>query len=118
MTEWWSIDATGPLIGTAGAVGGMLGGLCGTVAGVCVPFGRAKRLVYATVYGTVGLAVTTLAVGVAALVIGQPAHVWRSLCMVGGIMLLSLLPGSLMLPVWYRLADRRRLDAAELRHGS
>lgn len=118
MTEWWSIDATGLIVGTAGAVGGTLGGLCGTVTGLCVPLGRAKSVVYAMVYGTVGLAVATLAVGVVALVIGQPAHVWRSLCVLGGIMLVALFPASLMLPAWYRLADRRRLDAAELRHGS
>ena len=115
MNEWWSEQAAGLIFGIAGSVGGVLGGLLGAAAGALIPQGRGKPLVYGLFGTLVILAIASVALGLVALLGGQPRHVWMPPLLVGGVMLVSILPSGLWLPRWYRQAEQRRLEAGEFR---
>ena len=115
MNEWWSEQAAGLIFGIAGSVGGVLGGLLGAAAGALIPQGRGKPLVYGLFGTLVILAIASVALGLWALVGGQPRHVWMPPLLVGGVTLVSILPSGLCLPRWYRQAEQRRLEAGEFR---
>ena len=117
MSEWWPIQSTGMIFGIAGGACGVLGGIFGTAVGVLVPRGRGKPFVYCCLSLLCAIAIGSIGVGVMALVIGQPQHVWMWPTLLGFVMLTSTLPSGLMIPRWYRQAERRRLEAAELRRG-
>jgi hypothetical protein len=100
---WWSPETAGWIGAAAGSAVGMLGALVGTLCSL----GRGRRLVMAGLLalGVSGLAL--LAVGVAALALGQPYEVWYPLLLMGvlaPVLAFSLLP-----------AARRRFEALELR---
>ena len=117
MSEWWPIQSTGMIFGIAGGACGVLGGIFGTAVGVLVPRGRGKPFVYCCLALLCSIAISSIGLGVTALVIGQPRHVWMWPTLLGVIMLTSVLPSGLMIPRWYRQAEQRRLEAAELRRG-
>jgi hypothetical protein len=118
MSEWWSSQSTGMIFGIAGAACGVLGGILGTAAGVLVPRGRGKPLVYGCFALLCAIAIGSAALGAVALISGQPRHVWMWPILLGAIMLTSILPSGLMIPRWYRQAEQRRLEAAEIRRSS
>jgi len=118
MNEWWTMQSTGWIFGIAGAACGLLGGLFGTVAGFLVPRGRGKPIVYGALVSILAIALAGVVLGLAALLAGQPQHVWMWPLLTGGILLASTLPTGLMIPGWYRDAERRRLAAAEFRTSS
>ncbi|MFM7521338.1 MAG: hypothetical protein ACKO9B_12825 [Planctomycetota bacterium] len=118
MNEWWSEMSTGLIFGTAGAVYGTLGGLFGVLAGVMVPRGRGKPLVYGLMALLIASGLGGMALGATAVVLGQPGHVWMWPLLLGAMMLFSILPGGLGIHHAYRQAERRRLDAAELRQSA
>jgi MFS family permease len=118
MNEWWTIQSTALIFGIVGAACGLLGGLFGTVAGLLVPRGRGKPIVYGAFVSILAIALAGVVLGIAALLVGQPQHVWMWPLLTGGILLASILPSGLMIPAWYRQAERRRLAAAEFRRSS
>ena len=117
MSEWWPIQSTGMIFGIAGVACGVLGGMFGTAVGVLVQRGRGKPFVYGCLTLLCAIAISGAVLGVVALVIGQPRHVWMWPILLGSIMLTSVLPSGLMIPRWYRQAEQRRLEAGELRRG-
>jgi hypothetical protein len=117
MNEWWTMH-DGTLIGAiGGSACGVLGGVFGAMIGWLAPRGVGGRVVVPIHIGCVVLGAATLIVGVAALVTGQPRHVFYPLLLIGGIV--TFVMGGL-LPVViarYRQADTRKMDAQLLRKG-
>jgi hypothetical protein len=100
---WWG-DRQG---GMMGAAIGCIGGLYGTVIGLLVPRGKARRFVLSLMMTMAGSGSVMLMVGLVALALRQPYAVWYPLVMSGvilGILSLSLLPGV-----------KRQYDQIELR---
>ncbi len=115
MTEWWSAQVAGMIGGIGGGGLGSLCGLLGALAGWLAPQGKGKALVLGGFGLMILIGVASLCVGIVALTLGQPYHVWYPLCLIGFI--LSLVPG-ILLPVIrmrYRQAEARRLEAEQLR---
>ncbi len=116
MTEWFSPQEAGRLGGLLGAVvGGVGGGVLGPMIGLLAPRGKCKALVLALQVGFAAVGAALLAAGLYALAVGQPAHVYGPLVLVGligAVVIGGLLPVTLYA---YRLGERRRLAAEEFR---
>ncbi|MBM4107268.1 MAG: hypothetical protein FJ255_00380 [Phycisphaerae bacterium] len=115
MTPWWDPQTAGLIGGIAGGIAGVVGGTLGAAIGALAPKGKCKGPILGAQVGFTGLGAATLASGVVAVVTGQPYHVYYPLLLVGFIataVMGGLLPVTL---ARYRQAERRRLDAEELR---
>jgi hypothetical protein len=110
----WSASSAGWI----GAIGGGLGalvGVYGALAGTLAPRGKARALVLGLHTSFLVVGGLALAAGLAALLFGQPYHVWYPSVLGGGIaaaVLGGLLP---LVRMRYAEAERRRLAASELR---
>ncbi|MCL4221124.1 MAG: hypothetical protein KJZ65_07115 [Phycisphaerales bacterium] len=116
MTPWFDEQTAGMVGGLLGAgVGGVLGGIGGGVGGPLAAMGKAKHFVLGIFVFGIVVGVALVAVGLAALVMGQPWWVWVSF--VGpGVIAAGLMGG--LLPVVrmrYRQAEQRKLDAQSFR---
>jgi hypothetical protein len=117
MIEWWTNQDSGWIGGIGGSVFGVLGAAVGACMSVLAPRGKGKVVVLGMMVVGVVVGLASLGVGIAAMVLGQPYHVWYPLTLLGGIT--SMVIGSLI-PVArqrYRSAEQRRLDAAQIRQG-
>lgn len=107
---WWG-ETTGGLIGAiAGSLFGILGGLVGVLAG----FGRARGLVVALMLTMIAAGTAALAVGLAALILGQPYPVYYPLLLLG--LLATVIPGALLPNIRRRYAqvELRKMAAADI----
>jgi hypothetical protein len=115
MIPWWTNQQSNLFGGIAGSAFGILGGIIGIVGGYCVPRGKCKPLVYALFALMLGAGIISLAAGFVALLLHQPYAVYYPLLMIG---IISIPIAGGLIPVVrrrYREADRRRLEAEELR---
>lgn len=117
MTEWWTMQESG-LVGAI--VGGGLGGgfgIFGGIGGALATKGRARKAVTAIYLTFTAIGILLALTGILAVAIGQPYHVWYPLLLCGGI--LSVLGAGLYPAILarYRAAERRKLDANEIRRG-
>lgn len=117
MIPWWSEHTAGWIGAIAGTATGLLGGLIGTLAGVFVPRGKLKRLVYGLFTFAIAFGIVALTVGLYALAAHQPYAVWYPLTLVGALNVLGFGIVVAIVPRGYRQADARRLEARELRQG-
>ncbi|MEZ6242418.1 MAG: hypothetical protein R3B57_05185 [Phycisphaerales bacterium] len=118
MTEWWTAQEAGLIGGIGGAaIGVIFGGIGGGVGGPLAAMGKAKTLVLAIFALGIALGVACLGVGVVALSLGQPSHVWY-VPLLAGVLLCSIM-GPLFFAVRqrYRQHEQRKLAAEELRRG-
>lgn len=118
MSDWMTMQQANMLGGVAGAVLGVLGGgVTGSLIGWLAPQGRAKWLVVGLQLFWVAAGIAMLLTGLVAALAGQPGHVIKPFVLIGLIgtaVMGGLLPVTL---ARYRQADRRRLEAEELRRG-
>lgn len=102
-TGWWTEQQ-------AGWIGGILGsffGCLGALIGVLVGRGRCRRLVMAVFYGAFVVSGVLMAIGIAAVVLSQPWHVYYPVVLtgfIGAVVLGSCLPTA-----------RKRYDQIEFR---
>jgi hypothetical protein len=93
---------------------GVLGGLWGGMAGMLAPRGRVRGLVVGGMWALLLASAVLLALGLIALLSGQPYGVWYGLGLPGAIGLVAL---GVNLPVIhrvYRAAEERKLAARDL----
>ena len=113
--HWWSQQDAGLIFGIAGVAVGVLGTVFGFVVGIFGRRGKLKRFAFALVALGLFAGASSLTLGLVALWLGQPYHVYYGLLLMGGILLVVL--GS-NLPVVirvYRSAEQRKLKAEEFR---
>ncbi|HQK92055.1 MAG TPA: hypothetical protein PLD23_01045 [Armatimonadota bacterium] len=103
-----------------GAIGGGLGGtfigVLGGLTGALAPQGKGRAVIVPIWVVTSALGALCLAVGIVAVVSGQPYGIWYPLVLAGGLVTV-LCPTLLCLVVLprYREAEQRRLAAREIR---
>lgn len=117
MNEPWFSPEIGTYFGAlAGGIGGALAGILGAVGGFLAPKGKGKSLVVGGMCFFFVFGVCSLAVGLAAVIQGQPYGIWYPFTLVGG--LFAVIMGALLPVVLrsYRQADERRLRAEEFRN--
>ena len=114
---WFDPNTFGAWFGAiAGGVGGTLGGCLGAAAGVLAPRGKGRSFILGAMYTFVLVGLVSLAVGVVALVMGQPYGIWYGPLLCGVIFVAVM--GSLIPVVMrrYSEAEQRRMDAESIRH--
>ena len=117
MDPWWTAQQAGWIGGALGSLVGLLGAGLGVSVGLLLPKGRGKALVFGLGLAGLGVGVLALVAGAAALLMGQPYHVWYPMVLCGVIATLVI---GINLPVLmnrYKQAEARRLDAEQLRRG-
>jgi hypothetical protein len=106
MEIWFDGQTAGMIGGWLGTCVGICGGIVGTIGSLCICKGW-KRLFY-SIYGIVILfSVILLGIGLAALAVKQPYHVWYCFLLPGGL-------GTLIFSGLFPFA-RRRIAEYELR---
>lgn len=116
MNEPW-ISNTGITGGILGSAIGILGAVFGTLAGICVPKGKAKRLVMGVGIFAVILSLILLTIGIVAYLSGQPHDVWYLFGYTG---LLCTVSFGVILPVilkQYRKSELRKSMSEDLTFG-
>ena len=89
-----------------GTVGGLLGGLWGSMVGIMSSRGKGRALVFASYWVLLLVGSASLVTGAAALILGQPLHVWLGLLIIGGVLPIVLLPQHAMLRRAYARFDQ------------
>jgi H+/Cl- antiporter ClcA len=117
MHPWWTDQQAGWIGGIAGAAFGLFGGLFGTVAGLCAPRGKCKRVVYGMAAVLIAVGAGGLCAGIVALALTQPYGVWYPLILMGGIASVLSCVFTPLVRMRYREAENRRLEAEQLRRG-
>ena len=109
-TAWWSERTSG----LVGAILGSVIGLAGAALGILAGRGRARRFVHAVLGGMVVAGAVLLGIAGAAVIAGQPSHVWYPAAL-GGAISLPLGVASLR-PLRRRYAEieLRRMRALDL----
>jgi len=112
MSEpWYDASLYGWIPGTAL---GCLGGLWGGLVGVLAPRGRAKAFVLGYTWALLLGSAVLLALGVVALVAGQPYGVWYGLGL-PGLLGLAVIGANTFTVFWaYRQAEARKMAARDL----
>lgn len=117
MTEWWDLQSMAWIGAIAGGGLGTLGGIYGGLAGCLAPRGIGRAPIMAVHWTLLLIGAASLVAGIAAVIEAQPYHVYYPLLLTG--LILTLVMG-MLLPVVklrYRQAERRKLDAEEVRRG-
>lgn len=110
-----------PNNGVVGAVAGsslgLVGGILGPLAGILAPRGLCRGFVMGTFVSLAAAAAVLACVGLVALALGQPFHVWFSLFLPGalGAMVLGVLTPVVRLR--YRQAEMLKLEGRLLSGG-
>jgi hypothetical protein len=111
MNAWFDPNLYAWIPGTLlGVVGGTLGALAGALA----PRGRARGLVLGLFAAAALASFALLAIGVAALLVGQPYGIWYGFGLpglLGSVLFAALYP---VVQRRYLEAETRRLQAADL----
>lgn len=114
--EWWTPSQAG----WVGGVVGILGALFGTVLGSCnflIQRGKAKGFMLGGYALMAVIGIGSLIAGAVAAFCKQPWHVLQPLLLAGFLFtLLGILLGNVARK-HYRLAEERKLDAAQIRGG-
>lgn len=97
--QWWPPEQTGII----GAVAGTTLGLAGALVGILAVRGRNSRTVTTILRVVLVVGAVIVLAGFAALVIGQPGHVWAPLLVIGGVA--AVVAGTLIPVISKRLAE-------------
>ncbi len=118
MNDWWTAQEAGLVGGIGGSVIGVVfGAIGGGIGGPLAAKGLAKPFVLGIFMLGIALGVACLGLGVAAVTLGQPYHVWYA-PLLGGLLLCGIMgPLLFVVRARYREHDQRRLAAEELRRG-
>ena len=93
---------------------GVWGSALGVLAGLLIPKGKGKAVIFGLLFVGLVVGLTMLTAGVVAFVVGQPYGVWYSLLLPGK--LLSLLAGVFVFVARhrYRQVELRKMTAEEM----
>jgi len=97
-----------------GTVYGLAAGYMGAMVGFLVPKGRGRGFILKAWYTLWAVALALLAVGVAAIVAGQPWGVWFALLLPGVVGTLVIGANTFVILKSYHVVEQRRLAAKDL----
>ncbi|MEO0529699.1 MAG: hypothetical protein AAF266_03880 [Planctomycetota bacterium] len=101
-----------------GTIFGVFAGLLGTALGCSaylIQRGQGKRWIVGGLIASIALGVVLLAIGLVALVVGQPYGIWYPMLLGGGIMAGVFAFQLPMILARYRAAEERKIDSEGLR---
>ena len=90
---WFDAQTANLIGGILGSAAGICGGIFGTIAGLFARKGKHKKFVLIFAIILIVLGAISLCVSIIALLTGQPRHVWYPFMLVGGMLVLLMLPG-------------------------
>jgi len=112
-TGWFPGYMSGIIGGLGGTFWGCYGALFGILAGFLVPRGKGRRLLTGMLIFAVVMGIIQLVIGILALCLGQPYHVWFPFVLLGGL-LLFIFPGVFSgIRKQYEQAELRKLQALD-----
>jgi amino acid permease len=112
----WFDATTGAIIGAcAGSFIGITGGAWGALAGVNARKGRYRKIVIYLARFLIILGTVFLVTGIAALLTGQPRHVWYPFGLTGFILLTCLIPNYFSVKKIYINAELKKMAVNDLR---
>lgn len=115
MTQWWTPE-TGAYFGAFGGAGlGLVGAVVGSFGAYLVPRNRGKRLVLGVFAFMLTTGLALLALGLVALIQGQPYHVWYPPSLMGFIAVVVGTPLFFVIRARYRMMEHKKMDAELLR---
>ena len=106
---WWSERKAGVIGALVGSAGGLIGALIGWLGSQ----GRARRFVFGLIYTVMGAGVVCLVIMVAALVAGQPFHVWGTLLVLGLTLLVVFIPVNRLLRYNYAVHELKKIVSTD-----
>lgn len=114
---WFDLHTQIWLGASVGVFAGLWGSALGVLAGLLIPKGKGKGVIFGLLYLGLAIGVGMLGTGLAALVSGQPYGVWYPLLL--GSFPLTLLAGSFVFVARhrYRQVELRKMQAEELGAG-
>jgi hypothetical protein len=111
--EWFNVRTGVYFNSFGGGFWGCYGALFGCLAGFLVPRGKGRRLLMGMIILAVLAGIVHLTVGMTALLVGQPYHVWYGFMLLG-VILLFVFPGvSWGIRRAYIQAEQRRMQALD-----
>ena len=113
-SEWWGSRTGGIAGGLLGTLVGVYGALIGCLCGYLAPRGKGRRWVTGLFYIGITFGVFLFLVGLTALCLSQPWHVWYPLILTGGLMIVIFPPLLLKIRLVYTHAERRRMEALDV----
>ncbi len=112
-SSWWSGQNAGWLGGILGCLGGLFG-ILGGISGSLVAKGRGRGLAFGTLYTMAALGMLLLMLGLCALSLSQPYHVYYPL-LLGGVLFTALGLGLIpQLKRTFEQAELRKMKAMDL----
>jgi len=116
MEPWWD-ESFSNMIGAIGgtSIGVIFGGIGGGIGGPLAGRGKAKTFVLSMFWGAIAIGALTLLTAIVAALLGQPFHVWQWMLFCG--LILTAVSAGVLPAIHnaYRVAEERKLAAAELR---
>ncbi len=109
LGSWWPVTASGWIGGIFGTVFGCWGGLIGYLS----QKGRARSFVMASWVINIAAGLLSLMVGLTALAMAQPYHVWYPLLLIGVILPVVLLGNRKKIMANYAEVEERRMAAVD-----
>ena len=113
-SEWWDKRKGGILERIIGSVVGIFGGLIGCLVGIFAPRGKGRKWIFGLVIFGIVTGFALLMIGVVALCLAQPRHVWYPFVICGGVMSFGSAGVLLIIRRAYALVERRRMEALDL----
>jgi MFS family permease len=114
--EWWTVSQAGWVGGVVGVLGSLFGTVLGSLS-FLVQRGKAKGFMLGGYALMAAIGIASLVAGIIAAVTKQPWHVLQPLLIAGFLFtFLGLMLGTVVRKQ-YRLAEERKLDAAQIRGG-
>ena len=110
---WFSGPTGGVLGGVLGTVLGLCGAVTGCLCGFLVPRGKGRRLIFGLFLFWTMMGVVTLIIGVSALCLGQPYHVWYPFVLCGGLFLFLVPHTFFAIKKGYAQAELRKMQALD-----
>ena len=112
--EWFNRRTGGIFGAIQGTFWGIYGSAFGCLCGFLIPRGKGRRLLIGTLVFAVVVGLVLLLIGISALTLGQPFHVWYPFVLVGGILAAVFLPLFFVIKKVYEQVERRRMQALDL----
>ena len=98
---WFNAQMAGLIGGILGGAIGICGGIIGIMGGVFVRQGKYKKVVLTITVVPIVIGVLLLPIGLIALILRQPFHVWYPFVLIGGIGIAVFLPNYFQLKKIY-----------------
>jgi hypothetical protein len=112
--EWFDGATAGIIGGIVGTACGIYGAALGSLAGFLIPRGRGRKFLLGMIVCTNIIGITSILIGISALLLGQPYHVWYGFVLLGGIFVFVFFPFFFVIPNAYRQAELRRMQALDM----